>query len=242
MSDLGRIALQALARLRERRPRVHCLTNTVVQKLTADGLSALGALPSMTSSADEIADFVKGADGLLVNLGTLDGDRRAVITTAVTQVTANHRPWVLDPVLCNVSPLRRAYAQDLLALSPTVLRGNAAEMAVLSPSPASITIETGKADRITQGTRVITIANGHPWMALVTGTGCLSGAVAAAFLTVEPDPLAASAAAMLTLGIAAEIAAKHSRGPGSFEPALLDALTLLGEQDFLTAKVHDDEG
>ena len=70
-------AADALARLRERRPRIHCLMNTVVQKLVADGVTALGAIPSMTSSVEEIGEFAQRAEALLVNLGTLDADRRA---------------------------------------------------------------------------------------------------------------------------------------------------------------------
>jgi hydroxyethylthiazole kinase len=242
-ADLARLAAAVLGRIRERRPRIHCLTNSVVQKLTADGLSAIGAMPSMTSSPDEIVDFTGGADGLLVNLGTLDGDRRDVIGTAVRVMNGNGHPWVLDPVLCHVSPLRRAFAQDLLAKTPTVLRGNAAEVAVLQAGVGYVTIETGKTDRIARDGRSFQLANGHPWMPMVTGTGCLSGAIVAAFLAVEADPLLASAAAMLAFDIAGEMAASHARGPGSFEPALLDALSLVTETDLLTrVRLQNDEG
>lgn len=242
-ADLARLAAAALGRIRERRPRIHCLTNTVVQKLTADGLSAIGAVPSMTSSPDEIVDFTQGAAGLLVNLGTLDGDRRDVIGTAVRVMNANGRPWVLDPVLCHVSPLRRAFAQDLLAKSPAVLRGNGDEMAVLDPGTGCTTITTGKTDVIRRDGQSVGLANGHPWMPMVTGTGCLSGAIVAAFLAVEADPLLAAAAAMLAFGVAGEMAADHARGPGSFEPALLDALSLLTETDLLTrVRLQNDEG
>ncbi len=70
-------AAALLAKIRARAPRVHCITNTVAQAFTANMLLAAGATPSVTTSPEEIAGFVAGADSLLVNLGTLDAERRA---------------------------------------------------------------------------------------------------------------------------------------------------------------------
>src|ERR1700683_2220023 len=93
--ELADIAADVLARIRERRPRVHCITNTVAQQYTANMLLAAGAVPSMTISGEEIASFIAGAHALLVNLGTFDAERRAAIDIALG---AMHIPWVLDPV------------------------------------------------------------------------------------------------------------------------------------------------
>src|SRR5438132_13758185 len=96
-SELPAITADVLERIREKRPRVHCITNAVAQNFTANMLLAAGAVPSMTIASDEIADFVARADALLVNLGTLDPERRGAIEIAIA--TAGERvPWVLDPV------------------------------------------------------------------------------------------------------------------------------------------------
>ena len=80
-------------------------------------------------------------------------------------------------------------------------------------------------------------------MAQVTGTGCLSGALIAAFMAVEPDRLKAAAGALLTSGIAAEIAAERSSGPGTFEVAFRDALAALRPQDIIAnARISHAEG
>lgn len=223
-----------LARVRERRPRVHCLMNTVVQKFTADGLAALGAIPSMTGSIDEVEAFVTKADALAVNLGTLDEERRRAIQLGVDTARGKGKPWIIDPVHCDYSPGRLVFAQCLIAQGPSALRGNADEIRALGDTGAGLVIETGRIDRLVRGDDRIEIANGHPWMAQVTGTGCLSGALIAAFMTVEPDPLAASAAAMLVVGVAAEMAAEHASGPGSFGVALLDALAAVGKSDIVS--------
>lgn len=240
--DAAERAAQALERLRSARPRVHAIMNTVAQKLVADGLSALGAIPSMTVSQDEIAGFVARADGLAVNLGTLDEARRKAVWLALDAARARGLPWVLDPAHCDYSPPRAAFAQELLARSPAVLRANAAEHALLGVPGGVVSVRTGQADRVALGGRALVVENGHRWTATVTGTGCLSGAVVAAFLAVGAEPFVAATAAMLAVGVAAELAAPQARGPGSFEPAFLDALAALAPGDLLRhARMHHEQ-
>src|ERR1700692_5125601 len=96
--ELADIAADVLARIRDRAPRVHCITNTVAQNYTANMLLAAGAVPSMTISPEEIGSFVAGADALLVNLGTFDAERRSAIELALGALGQGEKPWVLDPV------------------------------------------------------------------------------------------------------------------------------------------------
>lgn len=60
-------------------------------------------------------------------------------------------------------------------------------------------------------------------MGRVTAMGCALTGVVGAFL-VGQDPLAATVAAHACFGRAGEIAAERAEGPGSFGPALMDAL------------------
>lgn len=240
-SEIPEHAAKLLEAVRAKMVRTHCITNAVVQKLTADGLASLGAMPSMTANALEITSFMARCDTLLVNLGTLDGNRIEVIGTAVKKANDLGKPWVLDPVLCDVSSERRDLANDLLRLRPAVVRGNPMEIAVMRDIPGPIThVITGKIDHVTRHGRTITIANGHPFMSRVTGTGCLCGAMIAAFLGVEEDTFLAAASALLVLNIAAELAGPISRGPGSMAVKLLDELNLLSPEAILElAKVAD---
>lgn len=234
-------AARLVDEVRERRPKVHCLTNSVVQKFTADGLSALGATPSMTSSTDEVADFAVQADTLLVNLGTLDPGRRDAIRLALFAFQGTGRPWTLDPVHCELSPLRLSFARELLAQAPAVARGNAKEIAVLgNVPPGTIIVQTGAADLLRLAEKRIAIRNGHPLMAKVTGTGCLSGALIAAFLALGEDRLISAAAALCFFGVSAEIAAEMARGPGTFASALLDAVANVGAAEILERGRVDD--
>ena len=219
----------ALARVRKQSPKVHCLMNTVAQKLVADGLSALGGHPSMTSSAEEIGVFINRADALLVNLGTMQEGKRRVVETAVGLMQERRGPVVLDPVFCDSSPLRLDFALKLIGHGAVAIRGNANEIGAVGATVDAIIVQTGQIDRIWRHDRRYVVANGHHYLPLVSGTGCLSGALIAIFMAAEPDRLLAAVAAQAVLGIAAELAAERSAGPGSFAPALLDALHALDD-------------
>ena len=182
--DFADIATAVLARIRERAPRVHCITNTVAQQYTANMLLAAGAVPSMTLSPQEIGAFVAGADALLVNLGTFDAERRSAVEAALSVAAANGKPWLLDPVFIERSPARAEFARGLLGRRPAVVRLNQAEFAALSindqagdaparlaKSHGAIVALTGRVDIVADGARRVTIANGDPLMGLVTGHG-----------------------------------------------------------------------
>ena len=220
--------IATLERLRARGPRVQCLTNTVAQALMANCLLAFGAQVSMASHPDEVVDMCRGADAILINLGTLDAAREAAIPRVLAAENLCAKPIVLDPVFVQNSPLRMALAQKVIARGDVIVRGNPAEMAALRPrfdSRARTTlVATGAVDVIENSAQRLTVRFGHPLMARVTGMGCAAGAVIAAFAACETDPCSAAAAALTVFGIAGERAAERATGPGSFAVAFLDDL------------------
>jgi hydroxyethylthiazole kinase len=90
---------------------------------------------------------------------------------------------------------------------------------------------TGPEDFITDGKRVLRVANGHPLMSLVTGTGCGATAIIGAFAGVDPDPVSAAATALAYYGLCGERAAKGADGPGSFAVRFMDALYRLTPEE-----------
>src|SRR5262249_56157381 len=95
--SVAQAASDILTRLRDRAPRVHCITNAVAQNFTANVLLAAGCVPSMTLSPEEIGPFIAGAQGLLVNLGTFDAERREATMIAVEAAGRHKLPSVLHP-------------------------------------------------------------------------------------------------------------------------------------------------
>ena len=243
----------ALARIRRLRPLVQCLTNTVVMNDTANAILALGAVPTMSVAHDEIAEFVARADAVVINIGTLDPARRLAIEGAVETATALGKPWVLDPVLADVSATRCHAARELMRQGPAVVRGNALELAALADglgvrdatqlaeTTGVVVAETGEVDRVTDGARWLSIANGHPLMARVTGVGCLATAAVATFAAVEDSPWRAAVDGLLGMGVAGELAGRDCPGPGTFRGRLLDCLYRL-DAHVLSAAARVQQG
>ncbi|MHB1172378.1 MAG: hydroxyethylthiazole kinase [Lacisediminihabitans sp.] len=242
-----------LSRLRETTPLVQCLTNTVVANFTANVLLAIGATPAMTDIPTEADQFARIASATLINVGTPHAEQRVGMREAAQAAHEVGTPWVLDPVAVGALPVRTRLASELLNYFPTAIRGNASEVIALaglgqggrgvdSVDSAESALEaanllarhhgstvaiSGATDLITDGTDVIRISNGHPYLTRVTGGGCALGAVTAAFLAVDDDRLAATAAATAVYTVAAELAAAGVRGPGTFAVAFLDALAAI---------------
>jgi hydroxyethylthiazole kinase len=269
-ADVATTAAELLERLRAAPPLTHCITNSVVTGFTANVLLAVGAAPAMVDIVGEAGLFAGAASGVLINLGTPTPEQRAASLEAAEGANSAGTPWVLDPVAIGVLPIRTELAGDLAALRPTVIRGNASEILALAglgaggrgvdatdaPEAASEAARTlaarwgstvavsGEIDLITDGQRIIRIANGHALLTRVTGGGCALGAVMAAFLGAARgtgvDPLTAVSAATLVYTVAAEHAADAASGPGGFAAALLDALAAIEPADVLSAaRVHE---
>ena len=120
------------ARLRARAPLVHCIVPKATMALVVDALAAIGARPMMTETPGEAPQLATLADALLINLGTLSTDGAAGAPLAAVAADAADVPWVLDPAAVGPTVQRRALAALLLRLGPSVIRGNASEIATLA--------------------------------------------------------------------------------------------------------------
>ncbi|WP_370815312.1 hydroxyethylthiazole kinase [Veillonella sp.] len=97
-------------------------------------------------------------------------------------------------------------------------------------------VATGEEDYVSDGTRVFAVPHGHPIMTSVTGTGCLLGAVLAAFFSAYypcKDRVSIGeflAYVLAYYGLAGESAVQVSGvKPGSFSVAFMDALYMLDD-------------
>jgi hydroxyethylthiazole kinase len=244
-----------LATIREQKPLVHQITNYVVMNETANATLALGALPVMAHAGEEVEEMARLASSLVLNIGTLSGHWVEAMLLAGGAATARQIPVVLDPVGAGATEYRTTTARRILDLvDVTVLRGNAGEVATLVGADAEVRgVEsiaagvdaaelalqaarrfglvasvTGPVDHVSDGARVLAVANGDALLATVTGTGCMSSALTGCFLAAKSDlPLEAAAEALAAFGVAAEDAAVGAQGPGTFHARLYDALYAL---------------
>lgn len=258
MENLAEQAARNLRAVRERKPLVHNITNFVVMNVTANALLAMGASPVMAHAINEVEEMVSHAGALVLNIGTLTEEWVAAMIAAGRKATEKKIPIVLDPVGAGATRLRTESARKILSQTRvSVLRGNASEIlslqdensrtkgvdavhgvdeaartaGILAAELGSTLAITGPVDLITDGRRVVRVANGHPLMANVTGTGCTATAAVGAFLAVDPDPFSAAATALAFFGLAGEVASASATAPGSFMIKMLDALfTITPEQ------------
>ena len=243
MSTIVDKSLKAIASMRKKRPRVHCITNSVAQYFTANVLLACGAVPSMTIAPEEIEGFVSQADGVLINLGTMDLSRTYSAKKAIEIAQNQSKPFVLDPVFIQASEPRLKLAKELIKERPAIVRANLEEGEVLfgegfidggirgiARKYSTCIAITGKRDTIVDDSQAVVTATGAPVMAQVTAMGCALTALMAAIASVEENRVAAATAALLWFNIAGEIAAENASGPGSFVPHFLDALSAMNEE------------
>jgi hydroxyethylthiazole kinase len=244
-----------LRRLRERKPLVHQITNYVVMNETANATLALGALPVMAHAREEVEEMAGLAGALVLNIGTLSPHWVEAMVAAGKAANAAGIPVVLDPVGAGATRYRTDTARRILSeVDVTVLRGNQGEVATLAGVDAEvrgvesigaaddaagiarlaaeslglIASVTGVVDHVSDGERVLAVANGHELLAKVTGTGCMSSAITGCFLAAKHDePLEAAAEALAAFGVAGEDAARDAKGPGTFHVNLYDALAAL---------------
>jgi hydroxyethylthiazole kinase len=243
-----------LAVIRERKPLVHNITNYVVMNETANAVLALGALPVMAHAREEVEEMVGLAGALVLNIGTLEEAWVDAMVAAGAAANARGVPIVLDPVGAGATRYRTETAKRLLdTLDVAVLRGNAGEVATLvgveaevrgvesigaGGDPAELARQaartlgvvasvTGAVDHVSDGERSAAISNGHPLLASITGTGCMSTAITGCYLAAKGDPFEAAVEALVAFGVAGEDAAAQAKGPGSFHVALYDSLAAL---------------
>ncbi|MBN1827909.1 MAG: hydroxyethylthiazole kinase [Deltaproteobacteria bacterium] len=242
---------KSIEAIRLNSPLIHNITNYVVMNTTANALLAIGASPVMAHAEEEVEEMAGIAQALVINIGTLSS--RWVESMFIAARTARKRdiPVIVDPVGAGATRYRTETVRRLLqATPPAIIRGNASEIMALAlqdastkgvdslaGSPAAVNAARGLAaefggvvcisgavDIIIGGSKTVHILNGHPLMSRVTGLGCTATALCGAFAAVERDYAAAAAQAMALMGIAGEIAAKRSSGPGSMQFHFLDIL------------------
>lgn len=247
--------------VREKSPLVHSITNYVVMNNTANALLAVGASPIMAHAHAEMKSMVSICGSLVINIGTLDEYWVKSMQLAIEAANELGKPWVLDPVGAGATPYRNEVLASLLQLRPTIIRGNASEILALANYAGAVTkgvdstqksteavdaahqlnINYGSVVCISGATDIIVdkgnevhLRNGHALMAKVTGMGCTATALIGAFVAAKSeDPFLATVSAMAMLGVAGEMAAAQSKGPGSLQLHILDQLYRLDEEGFL---------
>lgn len=244
--------------VRERSSLIHCITNPISINQCANAILAVGGRPIMAEHPREVSEITATAGALMLNLGNITDVRMEAMRLSVRTAAEHGTPILLDAVGVACSKLRRDYACSLMeAVTPAVIKGNYSEInalyqesyrasgvdadaaldaqtveraaAALARARRTVVLASGKVDIVTDGTRLIRVRNGTPQLSCVTGTGCMLGALTAAYLSAASG-LDAAVTACAVLGICGQLA-ETERGSGSFMVGLLDALSTLQDAE-----------
>ena len=215
----------------------------------------------MAEHPEEVAEITQTAGALMLNLGNITDIRMESIGISAETAVAAHIPILLDVVGIACSRLRRNYANELLSkVTPTVIKGNYSEVYALhqdsyctsgvdadvsldiptidhcavslAREKNTIILASGKVDILTDGHRLVHIHNGTPQLSVITGTGCMLGALCATYLSTDHS-IDAVISACAVLGISGE-KAQTTKGNGTFFINLMDALSTLSAEDICT--------
>lgn len=243
-----------IKKVRENQPLIHHLTNQVVMNFSANGLLSFGGAPVMAKAEEEAYDMASAADGVLINIGTITEQEIQAMIAAGKAANEKGNPVVVDPVGVAATSFRTTAMKRILKeVQPTVIKGNAGELAHLVQIPwqtkgvesvgdgnadeiamkiaetyQTTAIVTGKTDVICGDGDVLHNDTGNPILGKITGAGCLLGSILTACLTTN-DPISQQTqTAVQFYGLAAEFAANHAdvNGPGTFIPHFIDSLAL----------------
>ncbi len=253
------------------RPLIHCITNPISINPCANVILAAGARPMMAEHPDEAAVITRSAGAVMLNLGNFTDIRGQSMRISAQTAAAHGIPFLLDVCGAACLTSRREYALRLAGdFLPAVIKGNYSEITALyqssyrasgvdadrgiTPDAAAQTaaalarrlgtviLASGETDLVTDGKRLLRIHNGTPQLASVTGTGCMQGALCAAYLSAGA-PIGAAAAACAVFGICGQLA-QTDRGSGTFSVQLMDALSTVTDsvlQQYINLEETDIE-
>lgn len=253
------VAIQrAWQQLQQQQPLVQCITNTVASQYSANVLLAAGASPAMIDNPFEAEVFAGIAAGLVINLGTPTTEQVQAMQLSAKTRQLKGLPWVLDPVGYGpVLKWRSQITDQLLTYHPSVIRGNASEIATLSGhvhaskgvdstldsryavdyahalfQHTQVVAISGPSDFIISAQMSVEIQGGSPLQPKVTASGCALGALVAAYCGVT-TPFIASVAAHVHFAIAAQRAGEQYPLVGQFNAAFLDQLQAFTAEDIV---------
>lgn len=243
-------------KVKKNKPLIHHITNWVTIYDCANITRAIGALPVMAHAAEESAEMASIANALVLNIGTLTPELVDSMVLAGSAANKKGIPVILDAVGVGATALRDSMAEKLLKeIKIDIIKGNSSEIArlagenvttkgveatkvnsnlvdvaeKLAKERKATVVITGKEDIVTDGKNTCIVKNGDAMMGCIVGTGCMAASVIACFASVEKDYAKAAAAALACFGIAGELAAAKSKGPGSFKENFYDEIYNLDE-------------
>ena len=214
----------------------------------------IGTLNSRTVEAMLVAGRRANSLGRPVVLDPVGAGATALRNSALQSLLREVRFAVIKGNISEIGFLagedaraRGVDAEDASLVTEGSLKGASDMARRLSDSTGAVVVISGAIDIVAHAQGVWTVRNGHPLMARITGSGCMSAAVMGCCLGVAPhEAPQACLCGVCAIGLAGEIAAEtmtgasggqgggqgsqgggQGGGTGSYRALLLDAMSQL---------------
>lgn len=242
-------------------PLVCFITNHVTELDLVDACIYSGGSPVLTDELEETIEMVDyaGVNSIMINTGTINNYYLNIMLNMGRAANKAKVPIILDPAAMSASPFReRAMKRILEEVNISVIKGNLGEIKrmlgyaakskgidsfeeeqdalryclELAEKTKAIIVMTGAVDIITDGKRVISLANGTPMLKKVCGAGSTIGAVIATFSGYTCDYFLSSVLGTAIVGIAgerAELKCGKAVGMRNFKQAFQDEISTMTE-------------
>ncbi len=256
---------EMLSEMRKIRPVVHCIGNDISTADSANLLLAAGARPVMSYAPREAAEISRHSNATVLNCGTPTEEKFHGLIQALSG--AKGHAIVIDPVGAGASRWRRENIKKLLQAAmgeKLIVRCNYSEgLALLEQNAgfegvdsassslpareklarqlavklAATVVISGREDVISDGSATAVVFGGNPLMGLVSGSGCMLGAVTGAFAAAG-NSFEAAVAACVFWKKRREKAGEMAATPGALRTALIDSAYLITPAEMEEIKVE----
>ncbi len=194
----------------------------------------IGTLTPQLISSMILAGKMANKKGIPVVLDAVGAGATPLRTNAVKQLMKEIRIGIIKGNSAEIAIIAGAKA-EVKGVEAINVEGSPVEIAKqLAEAEKSVVVVTGKQDIVAKTeegkNRIHLINNGHDMLGKVVGTGCMAASVIGAFAAVEQDYAEAAASALICFGIAGELAAKNSRGPGTYKERFYDEIYNLSKE------------
>lgn len=99
---------------KEKKPLIHCISNSVAQRELIEGILSYNGKPLISNSLDESLDITSKCDCLFISLESISNNQIDTIEKSIRLARRNRIPIVLDIIGVNLSFFRKEIALRLI--------------------------------------------------------------------------------------------------------------------------------
>lgn len=254
---------ESVEAVRQEHPLIASVTGMLTSNFVARTQRAIGGFPTIVNMSDEAETMIEKSNAFYINIGTILPVFEDTIPQAGRILSNSDKTWILDPTGIGMGSLRTRLLRQFKGYKPTIIKGTPGEILSLAnlwsleggqavsdvrdqPSieeateaaksiaehTEGITVVTHDNTMITDGEDIYTVEGQSKYLKATTGAYAILGGLIATYAT-QSEPLLAALTGTLVLKQAAKNADKESKGIGSFEANLIDALYNLDTEEVI---------